>query len=407
MTDGLARFLEALTFSAGYNTALVALGAALLGMAAGASGAFLFLRKRALVSDAVSHATLPGVGFAFILMVAMGGDGRFLPGLMIGAALSAGLGLVIVEWMARATRLSEDAAIGAVLSVFFGLGIVLLTVIQALGAGKAAGLEDFLLGATAGMLASEAVTIAVAGALSGLAIFALRRPMTLVAFDPAHAAASGVNVRTIDLAMMGLALVVTVIGLKIVGLILIVALLIIPAVTARFWTDRVDRLIPIAAVAGGVAAWIGVAISATARDMPTGAVIVLVAFAGFALSLLVLPVRGVLAAWAQHRRFEARVHRRQGLLAMARGEPVRDPLTLRILRRGGLIRGDGVATLEGRAAAARAQHDEARWAALRKASASDPALERHDGLTDIEAVLTPDQVAEIDARLGPAPTGGA
>ncbi|MEL7346358.1 MAG: metal ABC transporter permease, partial [Pseudomonadota bacterium] len=100
----MSALLEALTLSAGYNAALVAIGAALLGFAAGASGTFLYLRKRALVSDAVAHATLPGVGLAFIAMAALGGDGRHLVGLLAGAALSAALGLFVVEWMARRTR---------------------------------------------------------------------------------------------------------------------------------------------------------------------------------------------------------------------------------------------------------------------------------------------------------------
>src|SRR5687768_16291881 len=115
----LSLFASALLLQSGYNAALVTIGAALLGIAAGAGGAFLFLRKRALVSDAVAHATLPGVGIAFMVMVAFGGDGRNLVGLLLGFSLSSGLGLLIVEWITRRTRLAEDAPIGAVLSVFF------------------------------------------------------------------------------------------------------------------------------------------------------------------------------------------------------------------------------------------------------------------------------------------------
>ena len=158
--------LDALTFQLGYNATLVAVGAALLGMAAGVTGTFLFLRKRALVSDAMSHATLPGIAIAFIVMVLAGGDGRNLIGVLLGSAVSATLGLLAVQWLSSRTRLNEDAAIGAVLSVFFGFGIVLLTVIQTMSAGRQAGLESFLLGSTAGMLYSDAVTIAVGGALA-------------------------------------------------------------------------------------------------------------------------------------------------------------------------------------------------------------------------------------------------
>src|SRR5690606_31463596 len=123
-------FLSALLLQAGYNTALVSIGAAILGASAGAIGTFVLLRKRSLVSDAISHATLPGLALAFIVMALATGDGRWVVGLTIGAALSAGLGLLIVEWITRRTRLTEDAAIGAVLSGFFGFGVVLLTVIQ-------------------------------------------------------------------------------------------------------------------------------------------------------------------------------------------------------------------------------------------------------------------------------------
>ena len=126
---------EALMFQAGYNAALVAVGATLLGIAAGVTGTFLFLRKRALVSDAVAHATLPGIGLAFLIMVALGLDGRNLIVLMLGALVTAVVGFFLVEWISRRTRLAEDAAIGAVLSVFFGFGVVLLTVIQTLSAG--------------------------------------------------------------------------------------------------------------------------------------------------------------------------------------------------------------------------------------------------------------------------------
>ncbi|CAA9356128.1 MAG: Mn-Zn_transporter_SitC, partial [uncultured Microvirga sp.] len=173
-------FVTALLLRAGYNSALVGIGAALLGASAGAVGTFVYLRKRSLVSDAISHATLPGLVLAFIIMALTTGNGRFLPGLMLGSAVSAGLGLLTVDWMTRRTRLGEDAAIGAVLSVFFGLGIVLLTVVQSLDVGRQAGLSGYLLGSTAGMLRSEAETIALAGFGVAVAVFVLRRPFSLI-----------------------------------------------------------------------------------------------------------------------------------------------------------------------------------------------------------------------------------
>jgi manganese/zinc/iron transport system permease protein len=390
---------DALLLQLGYNATLVTLGAALLGMAAGVAGTFLFLRKRALVSDAISHATLPGVGLAFVLLVAMGGDGRWLPGLLLGAAVSATIGLLCVHWLTTRTRLGEDAAIGAILSVFFGLGIVILTVIQTMTAGRQAGLEGFLLGSTAGMLRSDAILLAVASAAVLGLVLILRRPLELAAFDPGYAEATGWSLGRIDLAMMGIVLVVTVVGLKVVGLILIVALLIVPAVTARFWTDRASHVVMIAGVVGGVSGSVGAATSAIAPALPTGPIVVLVGFALFAASLLLSPGRGVLASVLVHRRYQRRVHMRQGLLALAQGQPIFEALTRRLMHRAGLILPDGVATPEGQAAASKALLDETRWSIVRADQSFAAAAIRYDGLTPIEDVLTPDQLRDVDLRI--------
>lgn len=395
-------FLSALFLQAGYNTALVTVGAALLGASAGAIGSFVLLRKRSLVSDAISHATLPGLALAFIVMAGLTGDGRWLPGLMIGAALSAGLGLLAVDWLTARTRLAEDAAIGAVLSVFFGAGVVLMTVVQTLQTGRQAGLSGYLLGSTAGMLRSEAGIIAAAAAVTCLAIFLLRRPFTLVCFDPEYAAVRGIGVRATDLAMMALLMAVTVIGLKVAGLVLIVALTIIPPVAARFWTDRPGRMVVIAAVLGAAAAWLGAVVSSLDSGLPTGSLIVLFAFGLFMVSLMLSPRRGLLAGVVHRLGFQALVHERQGLLALARGEPIYDAQTLRRLRARGWIRPDGVATLEGRAAAASAQRDEARWSLYRHLYPEAAAGSPSQGIRPLAEVLPPDIIADLDRKLGGA-----
>ncbi len=276
---------QALLLQAGYNAALVSLGAALLGAAAGAAGAFLTLRRRALMSDAMAHATLPGIGLGFLAMVALGGDGRFLPGLMLGAAATATMGLWAVQRLTR--QMHEDAATGAVLASFYGAGIVILTLIQGLGAGRPAGLETVLLGSTAGMLRADALVIGFGGLAVVVVLWVLRRPLAMVAFDPVHATLMGVDPRRMDAALMALVLAVVLVGLNVTGLILIVALLVTPAVTARLWSTTVAGTASIAAVLGAVCGYAGAAISAGVPDLPTGPVIVLLAAAAFALSLLI------------------------------------------------------------------------------------------------------------------------
>lgn len=397
----MTALVDALLLQAGYNTAVVCVGAGLLGAAAGAIGVFILLRRRALISDAISHATLPGVGLAFLLGVAAFDQGRILPLLLAGAATTGALGVVLVQAITRWTRLPEDAAIGSVLSTFFAAGIVLLTVIQTLQTGGQAGLEGFLLGAAASMLTAEAMTIAAAASIVALAIFALMKEFTAVCFDPEFAAASGYRVAVLDLAMLGLLLAVIVIGLTTVGLILIIALAIIPPVAARFWTERAHRMVLISAAVGAGGSYVGAALSSTAPSLPTGGLIVLVLAALFLVSMLFSPVRGLLAAALAHRRFQAVVHERQGLLALARGEPVFDPLTRRILRRRRFLRRDGTVTEAGRGEASRMVHDQALWNQYRADYPEEAQLLESWSLRPIGAVLPRDLVAELESRLTP------
>ncbi len=388
-----------MAFTLNYNVALVMFGAGVLGVAAGVTGTFMFLRKRALLSDAISHATLPGLCGGFMVMVALGGTGRALEGLLLGSAISAALGLLAVNFLKSRTRLSEDAAIGAVLSSFFGLGVVMLTLIQNMSAGRQAGLDQLLLGSTAAMLREDAEMIAIGAALVFMAGLVLHRAMTLTAFDENFARALGLNVPLIDAAAMALVLAVTVAGLKIVGLILIVALLIIPPVTARLWSNRAAYIWPIAGAIGGASGLIGAGLSSLAPDLPTGAIIVLVAAGFFLISLLVAPARGVLASAMRHRKFQRRVHRRQGLLSLAQGYRILEPYTRKLLQREGYVRADGVMTERGQSAAIAAQRDEARLAYLRSKPDYAEFLSRHDGLSDLSRAFTRDELAHIDTRL--------
>lgn len=284
-------FWQALTLSAGPNAALVTLGAALLGLAAGATGAALFLRRRSLVPDAIAHATLPGVALAFLILSALGADARALPPLLLGGAATAGLGLLALQRLVSRSRLTEDTATAAVLSVAYGAGIVLLTLVQTLPGGRAAGLQGMLLGSTAGMLRQDALVIAAGGALV-LAVLALCwRPLVMTAFDPGHAASVGLRPGRWDALLLVLVLAVVLTGLQVTGAILVVALLVTPAAAARLVCDRAG---PMALVAGGVGAaagWIGAAASAAVPGLPTGAVVVTVAAAAFAVAALARAAR--------------------------------------------------------------------------------------------------------------------
>jgi manganese/zinc/iron transport system permease protein len=298
--------LSILLLQAGYNTIVVMLGAAALGAASGTVGVFAMLRRRALVADAAAHATLPGVALGFISAVALGFSGRSLPFLMTGAATTAILAAFSVQWIANRTRLTEDTAIASVLATFFALGIVLLTVIQTLKTGGQAGLDIYLLGATAGMLREEAITLAIFSLIVAAIVAMLFKELTLISFDTDYARAHGFPVKLLDLAVLGLVLAVVVIGLRVVGLVLIVALLITPPAAARFWTDHTGRMTVISAAIGAASAYFGAAISAISPDTPTGAVIVLVAFTLLLFSVFFGAARGLVVRALGARRLRVR-----------------------------------------------------------------------------------------------------
>ncbi len=301
MSDMVAVFL----LMGGYNAALVMIGAALLGVAGGAAGTFALLRRRALASDAMSHATLPGIVIAFLAGHWLTGEGRTFWLLLAGATLSAALGLWLVNRIRTGTRLEEDAAIGIVLSTFFAAGIVLLTLVQSLNLPQQAGLSGYLLGSTAGMLRAEAEAIAMLAAGVVVLVFLLRNVLFVVAFDENYAAARGLDIARIDMLLLLIVLAVVVIGLKAVGLILVIALTIIPPITARLWTDRAKDMVWIAAGIGAAGSYIGAGISALAANLPAGAIIVLMQFALFAGSLIVAPKRGLLAMILRQRALRA------------------------------------------------------------------------------------------------------
>ncbi|MBC7835595.1 MAG: metal ABC transporter permease [Phycisphaerales bacterium] len=291
---GWTQVLQTLTFRAGFNSAGVVLAATVLGIAGGTVGTFALLRQRALMSDALAHATLPGIGAAYLIAVALGATGKSLPGLLAGATVTGIIGVLTVHAITRHTRLKEDAAIAAVLSVFFGAGVVLLSYIQRLPTGTQGGLNHFIYGQPAAMSLRDAALIggAAHGAIAVAAV--LLKELRAVCFDDRFAAAIGLRVFAIDLVVMGLVVLVTVIGLQAVGLMLVVSLLVVPPATARFWTDNLTRMTILSGVIGGLSGYIGASASAVLQDLPAGAVIVLTGGTFFVVSMLISPRRGVI-----------------------------------------------------------------------------------------------------------------
>lgn len=293
--------------SFGPNTPIVLLGTTILGVAGGVVGTFMLLRKRSLMGDVISHSALPGIVIAFIgLEMWQPGSGKSWWGLLTGAVVTGVLGMLAVVALRRFPRIKEDAAMAIVLGVFFGFGASLLSVVQNMKTGSEAGLPHFIYGNTAVLVTSDVWMIAGACILVLCVCGLLLKEFSLVAFDEQFAGAQGWPVQLLDIALMGLVVAVTVVGLQSVGLLLIVAIMIIPAVAARFWTDHLPTMTLAAAALGGVSAAIGTLVSSNSKA-PAGAIIVLAAAAFFAISLAIGTRRGLVRRLASEWRMRRRI----------------------------------------------------------------------------------------------------
>ncbi len=270
-----------------YNTLVVLAGVAAVGFASGVVGSLSVLRKRPLIGDAAAHATLAGVVMAFLVT-----GRRDLPTLFVGAFLSAVAGLVSLVLVRRFTRTREDAATAIVIGVSFGVGVALLAGATARGLPGAAGLETFLLGHTAALTASDAILLATVSLVAVVVVLTMFKEMVVVAFDADFAAATGWPVAWIDIMLVSLVAVMVVVGLPAAGAVLVTALVVIPPVAARQWTERVGTMLILAGLFGLVAAVTGVLLSAVSPGLATGPLVVLAAATICFVSFIVAPERG-------------------------------------------------------------------------------------------------------------------
>lgn len=296
----------------------VMLGAALFGGVAGLAGTFAVLRRRALVGDMLAHAALPGICLAFLLTGL-----RETSTLAAGALISGLLAILCVTVISRWTRIREDAALGIVLSTFFGAGVVLLSIAQQAGTGNQAGLNAFLFGEVAGIHARDVRLLAVVAILVTLLVLLVFKELQLVSFDSDFATSQGWPTFRIDLGILAGVAIVTMVGLPICGVILTAAMLMIPSAAARFWTDRLSRVVILAAIFGAVAGslgtwlasplptqWLGfdpLFMTRARQAVPPGPLIVLSAAIIFLVSLGLAPRRGLVARSAAELRLRMRM----------------------------------------------------------------------------------------------------
>ncbi|BBI34313.1 metal ABC transporter permease [Cohnella abietis] len=297
------------------NVQWILFGCMLLGVSSGVIGSFAYLRKQALMGDALSHAALPGVCIAFMLS---GSKSIFF--FLIGAAAAGIVATFGIGFITRNTRIKQDSALAIVLSTFFGLGIVLLTQIQHSGNGNQSGLDKFLFGQAATMMLSDVIIIAVISIVLISICALLFKEFKLLSFDPGFARGIGYPVAFLDQLIMFLIVVAVVVGIQAVGVVLMAALLITPAVTARYWTEKLGLMVVLSGLFGAISGLVGTFISAHGRNLPTGPLIVLVATAIFVITVIAAPRRGVLSKMMLRASVRKQVRQEQTMLQSDRRE---------------------------------------------------------------------------------------
>lgn len=257
------------------------LEALMVGAVAGVIGVHVLLRRLPFLTLALGHATFPGIVLASLLGI----------DLFLGAGAFGALVVVAVALLGARERIDATSAIGVVLAGAFALGVLLLSA----RSGFTKDLSAFLVGSIVTVQSKDLVVTAVTGVVVLAVLAALHKELVLGAFDRPGLQALGYPAVALDLVLLLAVEAVVVTSVPAVGTIMAVALITAPAATARLWSDRLGTTMAIATVLGAASGAVGLLVSQR-WDIAAGAAIVLVAAAGFAVSLVLAPLRGSLSA---------------------------------------------------------------------------------------------------------------
>lgn len=253
-----------------YSFQIVMLGTGILGILAGVMGCFTMLRKQSLLGDAIAHASLPGVVLAFLIF-----ESKDLELLLCGAIITGTISNICINTIVKHSKIKLDSAMAMVLSVFFGGGLILLTISQKIPNANQAGLDRFIYGQASTMLLRDVKTIGVYALICIIIIVFFWKEFKLVTFDREYAKTNGISLGCLESILTVMVVGTIVVGLQSVGVILVSAMLVAPAIGARQWVDRLESMVVLAAILGGVSALLGTYISAVNQGIPTGPTIVL------------------------------------------------------------------------------------------------------------------------------------
>lgn len=400
---------------------LLLIGVALAASSTAIIGTFGLLEKRGLAGDAIAHAFLPGVCVAFLLT-----HQKATWILTLGCFGSGGLALLLLNHLSGYAKIKRENSVALVLSIFLGLGLLLLGHIQHRSDGSQVGLQHFLLGSISSLMDQDLWLFGALNLLVILVTFLLFRSWRLVMFDREFAKSTGQPIKSLQFIFHLLSLLAIVIGVQTIGIILMSAMLLAPAMAARFWTDRLDKMLGVAVFISVFASFLGVCISYVMRELPTGPCIALSMNALALVSFIIAPKRGWLARYYKRHAYQAKIIEENILKAMYEMDKTigngREPYTLskigkqlsrrkhkieegirKLLAKGWISKiGEGLFTLtgEGEAKGKSIHRLHLLWEAYLEHHLGIQADHVHDDAESIEHMITPELEKELLRLVG-------
>jgi zinc/manganese transport system permease protein len=256
-------------------------------------GVFLMLRRMSLIGDAMAHAILPGaaIGFLFagLSLFAMAGGG-----LIAGFLIAIGAGLI-----SRSTPLKEDASLAAFFLISLALGVIIVSL-----KGSDIDLMHFLFGSVLSIDNAALLLILGIATMSLLVLALIWRPLVLECVDPGFLRSVSRAGGPAHVAFLGLVVLNLVGGFQSLGTLLAVGIMMLPAITSRFWSRDVTGMMAVAVVSAAVSSYAGLLLSYHA-NLPSGPAIILVAGLIYVFSIALGPVGGIVWLALPRRHLEA------------------------------------------------------------------------------------------------------
>jgi len=313
------------------------LGSMLMCFASALMGTYLFVRRRTLLGEALSHAAYPGVVLSLLVgsLFLLSSDDSLILVVLTGAFLFSFLGMISIEILHFKYRTHLDAAMCLVLSIFLGLGVVIASQMQFSRPIWYQQAQFFIYGQAATMTDHHIIIYSAFSLCITLFMILRFRQVEILAFDRTFAQSLGINLQRTDFILMTFTILAIVVGIRSVGVMMMSGMLIAPVVAARAFTNHLSHTMALSAVFGLLSGFAGNYLSmrwsSKNLSFPTGAMILLFSVALGLLSLLVAPRRGAIARFIRAVRFRKRCYAENILKALWKNG-IKSPMSYRDLR---------------------------------------------------------------------------